>query len=193
MQHRTITRTCVAGIVLFAATAVAEPPASQPGHVVLTTHKVNKKRSEMTFTGLLPGSKTVRYQRAADINVDGEKFTIYLPKADRYSTKHTGKHANWLGNNSTRVFVDANTDGTLDEHEGWFTDLPVRIADRNYRVEKIANDASRIEMSLLDGPLTGLVLGRKVPPFKLTTADGQTVTPDTYRGKAFLLDIWSVT
>jgi hypothetical protein len=175
------------------------PPTSAPGApadsapIVLKTRDVKLSRSELVFTGILPGHQTVEYRKAAEATVGGVRQTIYIPKADHYATKNTGRDDQWLSNNSTRIFIDANTDGKLDEFEGWFTNLPIRIGDRNYRVERIADGAAQIELTPLSDPLTGLVVGRKVPPFRFKTADGQTVTQDTYKGKAFLLDIWSVT
>lgn len=188
----------VGGIALGAPPATP-PSASAPsaaggsGRLVLKTRDVRMTRDERTTVLIFPGVKKVPFNKAADLDVDGRPQTIYIPKADKYTTKNTGRGESWLGNNSTRLFVDADGDGTLAENEGWFTSLPIRVGDRNYRVERIADGATQIELTLLDEPLTGLVIGRKAPPFRLTTADGQVVTQDDYKGRAFLLDIWSVT
>ena len=52
---------------------------------------------------------------------------------------------------------------------------------------------ARIEETFGPGALAGTVLGRKCPDFEYKTTDGKTVTRETFKDKAFLLDIWSVT
>jgi hypothetical protein len=39
----------------------------------------------------------------------------------------------------------------------------------------------------------GLVVGKKCPAFSYRTVTGKRVTNKTFRGKAFLIDIWSTT
>jgi len=41
-------------------------------------------------------------------------------------------------------------------------------------------------------PLRGTVVGRICPPFRFTGPDGKVFTRESFEGKAFLLDIWSV-
>jgi hypothetical protein len=62
-----------------------------------------------------------------------------------------------------------------------------------FDVVDLAADGSKILLRASRAPLGGVVMGRKCPPFSFTTANGKAVTPDTFAGKAFLLDIWSVT
>jgi hypothetical protein len=127
------------------------------------------------------------------VTVDREAFDIYLPKADSYRLKNTANDDGDLYNTSTLISIDSNHDGRLTEDEGWFANLPIRIGDKMFEATRIAANGSTVDLKPSGKPLSGIVVGRKVPPFAYKTRDGQTVTQDTYKGKAVLLDVWSVT
>jgi hypothetical protein len=57
----------------------------------------------------------------------------------------------------------------------------------------MAADGSRIVLKPSTAPLRGVVLGRKCPAFAFETSGGRKISLDTYKGQAFLLDIWSTT
>ena len=40
---------------------------------------------------------------------------------------------------------------------------------------------------------SGAVAGKPCPPFSYKTIDGKTVSNATFKGKAFLIDVWSPT
>ena len=71
--------------------------------------------------------------------------------------------------------------------------LPIRLGDKMFDVAEIAADGSRITLKASKAPLSGVILGRKCPPFSFKTADGKIVSDETLSGKAVLLDIWSIT
>jgi hypothetical protein len=62
-----------------------------------------------------------------------------------------------------------------------------------FEVQEIAQDGTRLVLKPLTAPLRGVMKGRRCPPFAFTTPQGEPVTLERLRGKAFLLDIWSVT
>ncbi len=129
------------------------------------------------------------------LEVDGESFAIYLPKLKKkktYTTTNTGKD-NHYGNTSTLLSIDGNHDDILTSDESWNANLPVRIGDRMFDIVQIEPDGSRIDARPSAAPLRGMVVGRKCPPFELQIDAGEKVTLESYAGKAFLLDIWSVT
>jgi len=127
------------------------------------------------------------------IIVDRESFDIYLPRAGSYSLKNTANDDGDLYNTSTLISIDSNHDGRLTDDEGWFANLPIRIGDKMFEATQIAPNGKTVELKPSAKPLSGIVVGRNVPPFAYKTRDGQTVTQDTYKGKAVLLDVWSVT
>jgi hypothetical protein len=127
------------------------------------------------------------------VEVDGEKYTLYLPKAKSYSTKNTKPSDSGLENTSTRLYVDHNRDGRLTDDEGWFTNLPLRLGDKMFDVAEIAADGSRIVLRPSKARLRGVILGRACPRFSFKTADGKEVSSETLAGKPFLLDVWSIT
>jgi hypothetical protein len=62
-----------------------------------------------------------------------------------------------------------------------------------FEVSHLAADGSRIVLKPSKAPLRGVIVGRVCPPFSFKTADGKKVSRDSLAGKAFLLDIWSLT
>jgi hypothetical protein len=125
--------------------------------------------------------------------VDGRADAIYLPDAKEYSIVNRGTREDEFGNTSTLLAIDADGDGTIDESESWYADLPVRIGDRVFDVTAIAPDGSSISLKPAAGPLRGVIVGRTLPPFEWKLADGTTISDRSLRGKPLVLDIWSVT
>jgi hypothetical protein len=127
------------------------------------------------------------------LRVAGKDYAVYLPKAKSYSLKNTAGIEVRFMNTSSVVFIDQNGDGRLTPDEAWNANQPIRVGDQMFEVVELANDGSKIVLRASRAPLGGIVIGRKCPPFSYKTADGQSVTQATFAGKAFLLDIWSVT
>ena len=150
-------------------------------------------RSGMGITDLLKGIPKDVLAWKGDFAVDGRTFTFYLPKADEYPIKNTGRDNTDFENTSTLISIDVNGDGKLTTDEGWYTNLPVRVGDAMFKITAIAADGSRIELRRSKAALGGAVVGWKCPPFAFKTPDGRKITLDDYKSKAFLIDIWSVT
>jgi len=120
------------------------------------------------------------------VEVEGVKYTLYLPKEQAYSVKNTAKKDNALENTSTQLTIDQKTDN-------WFANLPIRLGDKMFDVISIDADGSRIDLKPSKSPLRGALIGRICPPFSFKAADDKEISRDSLLGKAFLLDIWSVT
>ena len=127
------------------------------------------------------------------VEVGGQKYTLYLPKAKSYAIKNTKPSDSGMENTSTVVYVDQKGDGRPTGEEGWFSNLPLRLGDRMFDVAEIAADGSRVVLRPSKAPLRGVVVGRKCPDFAFQTADGKEVSRAGLAGKPFLLDIWSIT
>jgi hypothetical protein len=127
------------------------------------------------------------------VRVEGQKYTLYLPKAKAYSTKNTGPSDGDNDNTSTLISADQQGDGRMTENDGWFANLPLRLGDRMFDVVEMAADGSRIVLKPSKSPLRGLIVGRTCPAFSFKSADGKEVSRESLAGKAFLLDVWSFT
>ena len=206
-RHRYISIASV--LIAFAAHAIgqdsaagkpAKPPAENPTGppLVITTSEATLTRpgtlKGVSVAELLAGArpKPEKLIRKGVINFGGESFDLYLPEPP-YSIENTGRDDGLYENNATRLAIDADRDGKITGEENWFANLPIRIVDQMFRVAAIAEDGARVELRPIAGPPRGLLIGRKVPEFSYTTVDGRTITHADYSGKAFLLDIWSVT
>jgi hypothetical protein len=119
------------------------------------------------------------------------KTMFYLPAHGPYSV--TSKENHHFDNTSTAVSVDANLDGKLDKTERWFSSLPVRLGDQMFTVKAVDPGAAWVLLAKSSAPLAGAVVGKPCPPFEFTTMDGNRVSLADYRGRALLLDIWSMT
>jgi len=131
--------------------------------------------------------------KQGQLSVAGQNYAVYLPKAKTYSLKNTAGTQLRLMNTSSVILIDQNDDGRLTPDESWSANQPIRVGDQMFEVVDIATDGSKIVLQASRVPMGGIVMGRKCPPFSFKTADGQSITQDTFAGKAFLLDIWSVT
>jgi hypothetical protein len=125
--------------------------------------------------------------------VDRQKYNLYLPKAKSYTTKNS-KPSDWgYENTSTAISIDQTGNGKLTEADSWFANLPLRLGDRMFDVAEIAADGSRVVLKPSKAPLSGIIVGRRCPEFSFKTADGKSISREGLAGKAFLLDVWSVT
>ena len=158
--------------------------ANRPGKITSATSTIR-----LLFAGP-PKDDLVKRGTA---NVGGHKYTLYLPKAKSYSTKNTKPSDNDFENTSTLISVDQKGDGRLTDTDGWFANLPLRLGDRMFDVAEMAADGGRIVLKPSKSPLRGVIVGRACPPFSFKTAEGKEVSRESLAGKAFLLDIWSIT
>ncbi len=142
---------------------------------------------------MLSGPPKEKLVHKGELVLEGRTHTFYLPKAKSYSVKNTGDTDSHHDNTSTLLSIDANGDGELSDQEGWFANMPIRLDDAMFEITSIADDGGRIELKRSQAPLRGLIVGRKCPPFSFKTTDDRKVRLDDYRGKALLLDVWTVT
>jgi hypothetical protein len=142
---------------------------------------------------LIAGPPKHELVKRGTVQVDRQKYTLYLAKAKSYPTKNTGPSDCDNDNTSTLISVDQNGDGRLTEHDGWFANLPLRLGDKMFDVAEIAADGSRIVLKPSKTSLRGVIVGRTCPPFAFKTADGKEINRESLAGKPFLLDIWSIT
>src|SRR5262249_8973122 len=142
---------------------------------------------------LIAGPPKDELVKRGTVQVDRQKYTLYLPKAKSYSTKNNGSSDRDNDNTSTLISVDQNSDDQLTENDGWFANLPLRLGAKMFDVVEIAGDGSRIVLKPSKSSLRGVIVGRTCPPFSFKTADGKEVNRESLAGKQFLLDIWSIT
>lgn len=145
------------------------------------------------WTFIVSGTPKDKLVKRGTVSIDGQDYTLYLPKAASYSTTNSGANDSDLENTSTVISVDQNADGKLTADESWFANLPLRLGERMFDVAEIAEDGSQMILRPSKSPLRGVIVGRTCPPFSFGTADGGDVSLEKMAGKAFLLDIWSVT
>jgi hypothetical protein len=182
--------------------------ASRPGKVT---------RDTGIFRVLFTGPPREALVKRGTAEVDGQKYTLYLPRAKSYSIKNSKPSDSDFYNTSTLISVDhrqllraAPPDPGVDnsglliiidkkggrqvtDAEDWFANLPLRLGDRMFDVKEIAADGSRIVLKPSKSPLRGVIVGHTCPPFSFQTADGKEVSSKSLAGKPFLLDIWSIT
>ena len=183
------------------ATAAKGPPvlADEPVEMTIVMEDCKAKRPGKitSSTGLLSlifsGPPKDRLVKRGTVSVDGQDYTLYLPKADSYSTTNSGTDDSDSENTSTLISIDENGDGKLTNDESWFASLPVRLGDKMFDLAEIASDGSQIILRPSKPPLRGVVVGRTCPPFSFETADGEEVSLEKMAGRAFILDIWSFT
>jgi hypothetical protein len=194
-------------LVLSAALCIALPGGSRAQKatadqtatitVVMEDCKASRPGKFTSNTSILrsvfTGPPTEALVKRGTVAVDGQKYTLYLPKAKSYSIKNTKRSDTDFENTSTLISVDHKGDGRLTAAEGWFANLPMRLGDKMFDVTEIAADGSRIVLKPSKSPLRGVIVGRTCPPFSFKTADGKEVSRKSLSDKPFLLDIWSIT
>jgi hypothetical protein len=195
----------VAGVLIAAVLTLAtpgafgkdEPPAKSPAAITVKMGDCQASRpGNLAQVGLLrllfSGPPKDRLVKRGAVDVEGEKFDLYLPAAKSYSTRNQAE-AGSGDDTSTLISIDSDHDGQLTGEEGWYACRPIRIGDRMFEVQEIAQDGTQLVLKPSTALLRGVIKGRKCPPFAFTTPEGEPVTLDRLSGKAFLLDIWSVT
>jgi hypothetical protein len=203
MWNRNLVIICVYAASALAGSAPAvleaDEPSSKPnGPITVEMKDCKATRPGKMSTGvgilrlLLLGPPRDQLVKRGELELDGETFALYLPKAASYTLKNTSDQSE-LANNSTLLSIDQNGDGALTEDEGWYANLPIRVGDRMFDVIEIDKDGSRIVLKPSQAPLRGLIVGRRCPSFTFKTSDDREVSLQTLAGKAFLLDVWSVT
>jgi hypothetical protein len=156
--------------------------AERQGQIKISVDKDGKPKFEMPKT-----EKLVR----GTVAVGAEKVTIYLPAQGPYSLKSEKSHS--FENTSTALVVDADGNGEFTQAEQWFASMPIRIGDAMFDVKEIDPGAKWILLAKSAAPLGGLVVGKPCPNFTFTSMDGKKVSLADYKGKALLLDVWSMT
>jgi hypothetical protein len=189
--------------MIFGATALGwntiDPPTASTDVFTIKMEDCKTMRpasitSETSTLGLIFGGRGKdELVKRGSLDVDGKKYTLYLPKAKAYTTTNSKSNDSGFENTSTLLSIDQKGDGLLTEREGWFANLPIRLGDRMFDIVEIAADGSRIALKASKAPLSGVIVGRQCPPFSFKTADGKIVSDETLSGKAVLLDIWSIT
>jgi hypothetical protein len=165
--------------------------ASRRGKLQLTEEDL--KDPQKLSARLLKGWPQEDLVKRGVLEVDGHKYSLYLPQAKAYSIKNTKPSDADSENTSTLISVDQNGDGRITDADGWFANLPLRLGDKMFDVTEIAADASRIVLKPSKSPLRGVIVGRTCPPFSFKTADGKVVSRESLARKPFILDVWSIT
>ena len=175
------------GLLLMGVAAAAQPP-SNSAEIVVNLQPA-QARSQTRF-GMREGGRSTN---KGVLLVDGKSFALYVQTAAKYSTKNTGEDPTDFSNTSTPVFIDDNGDGQLSESERWFSSFPLRIGDRMFDVVRFGANGRSLVLRPSKTPLSGVILGRKCPPFSYVAEDGKRRTLADYAGKALLIDVWSHT
>lgn len=160
--------------------------------VTLTACKPTRLSGTLGLLLAMRGNSSIDFERKGILKVDAREFPIYLPD-EPYSIKNNGDSDQGSENDSTLIAVDADADGNVGEGEAWFANLPVRIADRMYTIVAIDEKGRWIDLTPTSKPLSGAVVGSALPDFSYKATDGKVVTNADFRGRSFLIDIWSVT
>jgi len=188
----------VIALLALALLAAALPAAAaDPITITMEDCKVTgplKITSDVSlFRMIFSGPPREELVKRGTADVAGQKHVFYLPKAKAYTVENTGPADSGFENTSTTIYVDHDGDGRLTEVEGWSANLPLRLGDAMFDVTEIAADGSRLALKPSKAPLRGVIVGRGCPPFAFKTADGQEVSRESLAGKAFVLDVWSIT
>jgi hypothetical protein len=176
-----------------------ESGTAQPADTAADTITVTLTDTTVTRTGTATGILATIFSggneklNQGELTVDGETFALYLPRGKTCTIKNTGKNDSVFENKSTAITVAPKDEKKLTPAQNWFANLPLRVGDKMFTVVDLAADGSKIVLNPSNEPLRGVIVGRRCPDFAFETSDGKKVSRDGYKGKAFLLDIWSVT
>jgi len=177
----------------------ADPPPAPQGDTLIVVmedcqaSRPGKVTSDTNVASLLQGLPREDLAKRGTVRVGEQTYTLYLPRAKAYTTRNAKPSDSGFHNTSTLISVDQGGGGRLKDEDGWFANLPLRLGDRMYDVAEIAADGSRVVLRPSKAPLRGVIVGRRCPPFAFKTAEGKVVSFESLRGRAFLLDIWSIT
>ena len=183
------------------------PPGGAPSHAVDDSPARVELRLEPAtadrpapFTGMSDllatiarGPRREKLVRRATFRDGTRDVSIWLPAAERYTTANLGADSTAFENQSTLLSIDDDGDGVLTERESWHANLPLRIGDSMWDIVELAPDGERMVLERSKVPLSGIVIGRRVPEFEFRTAEGQVFSHASLEGKPFVLDLWSIT
>jgi hypothetical protein len=188
-----------AGIVMPAGGRAEQPIGEEAVTITIAMEDCHASRPEKiagaagALRFIISGPPEEELVKRGTVQVGGQKYTFYLPKAKSYSTTNAKPSDSGSENTSTLISVDQNGGGRLTDKENWFANLPLRLGDKMFDVAEIAADGSRIVLKSSKSPLRGVIVGRSCPPFSFKTSDGKEVSRESLAGKPFFLDIWSIT
>src|SRR5262249_37166346 len=119
-----------------------EPPAKPPTAITVKMEDCRASRpGKIAGVGLLrllfSGPPKDQLVKRGAVDVEGEKYDLYLPAAQSYSTRNPAKGGNG-DDTSTLISIDSDHDGQLTEEEGGHASQPIRIGDRMFEVQEIA-------------------------------------------------------
>jgi hypothetical protein len=125
-----------------------------------------------------------------EVQFGKDHVAVYVPAHGPYPL--TSKSTDSFENTSTALSIDANSNGSLEGNERWFSSFPVRLGDQMMEVKEIDPGGKWILFHESSSPLVAVV-GKPCPDFQFTTMGGERVSLSDYKGKALLLDVWSMT
>lgn len=138
-------------------------------------------------------SQNEAYKLATKVNVDGQWIGVYLPKQGPYTILNSGRGSWERTNTSTKIWVDQNNNGQVDDCEARRSSLPLRIGDTMYEVASIAPDGSSVKLAPSKSRLESIVIGRKAPVFVFTDIRGEEVSNMESAGRWLVLHVLSYT
>ncbi|MFT7617707.1 MAG: hypothetical protein ACI97A_001346 [Planctomycetota bacterium] len=138
-------------------------------------------------------SSKVNINRRGFFELDGNPIWIFLPDRWSHTIENSEKSSDSFENDSSYFYLNQRKDKVLTENEAWFCDTPFRVGDKMFQVAAIDRGGEWIEIRPIESPLTGIVVGRKLPPFSWASMSGQVITEKTHLGKYLVIDVWSPT
>ncbi len=177
----------------------ANPAGAQEATITIVMEDCKASRPGRVSSGnvvlrslLFSGPPREDLVKRGSVEVAGQRYTLYLPRAKAYSVRNTAGDSAFE-NTSTAISIAVGGDDRLSADEIWFASQPLPLGDRMFEVVRIAADGSRIVLKASRAPMRGVLVGRSCPAFSFKTADGKEVSRESLAGKPFLLDIWSIT
>ena len=171
-RHRTVwpplLLTAALSAVPFAFCRAEKPDVKRPRAITVPMEdcKLTRPGQISGATSILrllfSGPPTDELVKRGTLDVEGCKYTLYLPRAKSYSVKNSKPSESGFENTSTAISVNQTGAGKLSEHDSWFASLPLRLGDRMFDVTEIAADGSRIVLKPSNAALRGVILGRHV-------------------------------
>ena len=131
------------------------------------------------------------FARHGRVVVNHQETDLYLARNPPYTSVSSQREA-WA-DTSALLLIDQNHDGRISQDECRNVSLPVRIGDSMYTVQHIASNGSEITFVPSGMPLQSMAVGRRCPAFAYQSLSGKSVSLQSMKGKAFLIDIWSFT
>jgi len=161
--------------------------------VSLEKCKETRPRVKISLFSLLTGGGTDKLVLKGNLKVDEEKFDVFLPAERKYTFQNKAKGGTRFENTASYLSIDYDADGTISNTESSGLNRLVRFGDSMFTVREIDTDASTLTIQQVDEPLSGTIVGQKLPPFEYQTTDGKKITNESLLGKVTILDIWAVT